>query len=540
MPGGAGVIFRNDLVINSLFKNSYEYDSQKRLNYFVTDVQRLPTDAKNSMKHLLSGMHIPFLNPKNDTSNHQLSEEGQNEIDNMYIHVDNFITKINYNAKGQISHVEMPANIGMQVDTLQIRQSSKIDVIYDNSGKISSITAVTRDSSNANRGIIRVSKSNTTLNYTSDTTFKALSTYTDFDGKVITNNTNYIFNTAGNLLKITSPSSETTYADYYSDYNSPSTNRNLEFISGLRGGSPYCGLSKNCTKKMIQKNLKTNEIQTTTISAVNTEKCCVVSYTAITTAPNSWDTVTMNLVCGKNFSRMSKASSSCSLLPPCPCYYDSVKDGLTTFPDGEWKKTARIQRNITLPRYHPGSSYEARWVPKKPGTGQQCTYDDSNTKNLITEGLAAGSLDKFSPIEIGDCNHYLADVWTWGNINSTAFDNIFVRCPKGNLSDVVSCLQYSIGWPTDNGLNCRANSVTPIIQMLPLISKLNCEEVATIIRRVSECPHLDLQDYILGRPNSLVDPQIKVRFTNWKWALSQTSPSDDFLKILDKAISCFP
>ncbi len=114
-------------------------------------------------------------------------------------------------------------------------------------------------------------------------------------------------------------------------------------------------------------------------------------------------------------------------LPDCPCelekeccveYRPSLGgSGYSTYytvtycrfitPDG-WEMVPQVVSDHTLPKYHPGGSYDMR-TPKEAGKpGQQCIYDKNG--KLITNGPGAGTPDRRGPGGWGGNDHGSADV----------------------------------------------------------------------------------------------------------------------------------
>ena len=133
------------------------------------------------------------------------------------------------------------------------------------------------------------------------------------------------------------------------------------------------------------------------------------------------------------------------LLPDCPCDYPEaqIRNG-TPIRDifgrpGQW-----AQLDVR-DDFHPGATYEARWVPDASGAGQQCTYDSN--KKLITEGLAAGTPDTRSP----------------GKNKIDYFEEF--QGPIHYINDVVpfsevACATYLEQYPPNNGNSCPSNRIS--------------------------------------------------------------------------------
>lgn len=114
--------------------------------------------------------------------------------------------------------------------------------------------------------------------------------------------------------------------------------------------------------------------------------------------------------------------------------------------------------------FHPGASFEIRWIPNGiGGAGQQCTYDTN--RRLITHGLAAGTPDTRSPS---------------GNL----FSNVFNVLWHTN-SDVLpfgaygysgeACSAYLDEFPPNNGNSCPNNTITLVPSQFG--ESMTCSEI---------------------------------------------------------------
>lgn len=212
-------------------------------------------------------------------------------------------------------------------------------------------------------------------------------------------------------------------------------------------------------------------------------------------------------------------------IPDCPCTLRDVRRLKKTIcPSGEWSITD-IFDYYTLPKFHYGASYEARWTPNN-GTkaGQQCTYDAN--ENLITDGLAAGSVDSIAPgiTSIGSYEHYNADVQSW---------------------KIIECWRYMQIRPSNNGLSCTINVVSGINNMIngvdnlkKMIGDMTCEEATLLIKSAKETApptiDVDLRNYIIGLSVSLTEQQCKKRLQEWK---TNVSVSSELFSVLTTAIN---
>ena len=84
-------------------------------------------------------------------------------------------------------------------------------------------------------------------------------------------------------------------------------------------------------------------------------------------------------------------------LPDCPCTWGAIKFNQTVRDKkgnpGRWTATT----GSTLKDYHPGAAEEARWTPKRGGSGQQCTYDKK--KAVLPAGWRQGTAELLRSIQ---------------------------------------------------------------------------------------------------------------------------------------------
>ncbi|MCO6492016.1 MAG: hypothetical protein J5I98_26605 [Phaeodactylibacter sp.] len=171
-------------------------------------------------------------------------------------------------------------------------------------------------------------------------------------------------------------------------------------------------------------------------------------------------------------------------LPDCPCEYSESLDGKAEM-CGEWEDFSNGCNGFFnyLDKYHYGATYEIRWAKDEDSPGQQCTYD--RNRRLITEGLAAGTPDKYGVVD--PCNpnsdHASADVAPW----------------EGSMP----CYQYLEEWRSSEGKNCQKNAVNGISHLRVMLGNMNCERATAIFRMVddSQSAAQELRDYLKGRLN---------------------------------------
>lgn len=171
-----------------------------------------------------------------------------------------------------------------------------------------------------------------------------------------------------------------------------------------------------------------------------------------------------------------------SKLPDCPCEYSEDIDGQEEM-CGEWEDFTDGCFGISfLEDFHFGAKYELRWAKDEDSPGQQCTYDAN--KKLITNGIAAGTPDKFGVVD--PCNpnsdHNSADVEPWKEI---------------------SCYLYLTQWKPNQGENCQQNIVNGIEHLQVMLGTMNCEKVTAIFKMIGSSQNAtqELKDYIEGKLN---------------------------------------
>lgn len=168
-------------------------------------------------------------------------------------------------------------------------------------------------------------------------------------------------------------------------------------------------------------------------------------------------------------------------LPPCPCTYAEAQAlaDAEDCPNGRWDDCGSASDD-----FHYGATYEVRWYPEEDGLpGQQCTYNAN--KELITQGIAAGSPDLYSPRSCG-----------WGDFLNGI--GIAIGCDSSPhcVEDVQpwitgDCLEYLQNWPANNTNNCDPRPVTSIWHMQNMVRDMTCAAISELFRIVDGTSDVD-------------------------------------------------